>query len=108
MGRVDGREVEELKVWQESKTLAVMVHRATAAPAWKSRSLANQIERSSSSCMSNVSEGFVKLHPKELRQGFKHCIGSANQTQNHMHLALALGSRSSETFRTSYDPCTLC
>ena len=54
---------EELEAWKEAKTLAVAIYGITREkPLSLDFSLRDQIQRSAVSIMSNIAEGFERLH----------------------------------------------
>jgi four helix bundle protein len=60
---------EELEAWKEAKALAVSVYRITREkPLSSDFSLRDQIQRSAVSIMSNIAEGFERLHKLEKKQ----------------------------------------
>jgi hypothetical protein len=63
---------EDLEAWKEAKSLAVAVYRITRdKPLSSDFSLRDQIQRSAVSIMSNIAEGFERLHKLEKKQFYR-------------------------------------
>lgn len=78
---------EELDAWKEAKSLAVGVYRITKEkPLASDFSLRDQIQRASVSVMSNIAEGFERLHKAEKNQFYNIARASCGELRSQLHL----------------------
>lgn len=76
---------EDLKIWQESHSLAMEVYTVTKLfPKNEQYSLTSQIRRSALSVAANIVEGFYRHSTKELVQFLFNSRGSTGETIYHL------------------------
>lgn len=76
---------QDLKAWQESYRLTIMVYKATKNfPREEIFALISQIRRSASSVPSNIAEGFSRFSDKDKSHFYTIALGSLTETQNHL------------------------
>ncbi len=94
---------EDLECWQEARALTRDVYKATFSEDFrKDFGLARQIQRSATSVMANVAEGFVRKSDKEFIQYLFIAMSSAAETQSHLYVALDLSYLPVDQFRAIY------
>ena len=83
---------ESLRAWQVAHEVALLVFKATAAlPKREWFGLGAQIRKSAVSVPSNLAEGAGKLGPRELRKYADIAIGSYNELEYQLRLAVEMG-----------------
>ena len=84
---------KDLKVYQESYELAVIVNRSILRlPNSEKYALVDQMRRASKSIPANIAEGYAKrLSEKEFRRYLFSAIGSGNEMVVHISFAKDLG-----------------
>jgi four helix bundle protein len=83
---------EDLTVWQRSKDLAVRVHQIAEEGSFaRNRALRDQIQRASTSVMSNIAEGFERESRAEFARFLMIAKGSAGEVRSQVQLARELG-----------------
>jgi four helix bundle protein len=87
MGKI--AKFEDLNVWKESMKLAVMVYEKIKQ--FKNYGLKNQMERSSISVPSHISEGFKRKSNKEFIQYLYIAEGSCSELRTQIYLCKELG-----------------
>jgi four helix bundle protein len=94
------RSHKDLILWQKALTLAVDVHRATAAfPRHELFGLVAQLRRASVSVPSNVAEGSARNSTREFAQFLRIARGSLAETQTQLHLARSVSYLSEPAFQ---------
>jgi four helix bundle protein len=83
----------DLDVYQRSMDALVKVHAfAAALPAIERFELASQLRRASKSVPVNIAEGYAKRRsPKEFVSFLTTALGSANEVEVHLEIAVRLG-----------------
>lgn len=96
---------EEIKAWQEARSLAKMIYEATKADRSFNRDyrLRDQITSAAVSIMSNISEGFSRRYNKEFIQFLFIAKGSAAEVQSQLYVALDQGYITQNKFNEFYD-----
>ena len=86
------KEFRELKVWQRSHALTLVVYRLTKTfPKDELFGLTSQIRRASASIPSNIAEGCGRDGDAELKRFLTIALGSACELDYHILLATELG-----------------
>lgn len=94
---------EELKVWQQARTLSGDIYRLTLAGSFaKDFELRNQINRASGSVMDNIAEGFGRANRPEFIQFLGYSSGSATEVKSQLYRALDRQHITSELFDSYY------
>jgi len=89
---------EDLEAWKEAKALAAAVYRiAREKPLSSDFSLRDQIQRSAVSIMSNIAEGFERLHKLEKKQFYNIARASCGELRSQLHLLKDIGFISPQT-----------
>ncbi len=89
----------ELLIWQRARTWSKQIFPHTqAAPFRRDRRLAEQVNDSSESIMSNIAEGFGRGTQGEFVMFLGYAIGSLNETQSHLCAAYDRAYLSREDF----------
>lgn len=85
------RDFEQLKVWERSHRLTLVVYEATAAfPKEEQYGLKSQIRRSCASVPANIAEGCGRGSNTDLARFLQMSLGSASELQYHLRLAYDL------------------
>ena len=80
---------EELKSWQEARTLNQMVGRFIDTPAFaRNRRLGWQIEEAAASIMSNIAEAHGRYSFEDKRRILDIAMGSCKEVQSRLYAAL--------------------
>lgn len=90
---------KDLEVWQLARALTVDVHRMTLEdlPKFEMYEEGAQIRRSVKSIRSNIVEGYGKRRYKmEFVRHLTYSLGSARETQDHLHTLWETGSLTNE------------
>ena len=75
----------DLKVWQESHKLVIMIYKSTKSfPNEEMSGITNQLRRASISISSNISEGFGRRSIKDKIHFYTMALGSLNEVQNQV------------------------
>ena len=86
------QDYRELKVWQKSVELTVLVYRLTQSfPKSEIYGLTSQMRRASVSVASNIAEGRGRVNGAEFRQFLSVARGSTCELLTQIHVARALG-----------------
>lgn len=86
------QDYRELKVWQKSIDLTVLIYRLTQSiPRSEMYGLTSQMRRASVSIASNIAEGQGRINAGEFRQFLSVARGSACELLTQVHVAKALG-----------------
>ncbi|NWG04354.1 MAG: four helix bundle protein [Syntrophaceae bacterium] len=97
---------EELPVWQKARELVNYVYTLTRQEAFsKDFSLVDQIRRSSTSVMYNISEGFERGSNTEFIQFLYIAKGSAGETRAQFYVALDQDYVTMEEFKKGTAMC---
>lgn len=95
---------EELNIWKISLGLTKDIYDITSQGKFsKDFGLRDQIRRAVVSISSNIVEGFEKNNNNEFIRYLKIAKGSAGETRNQLHIALAIGYVSKKEFQTMSD-----
>lgn len=87
-----GKAFRDLRVWQESMDLTVMVYRLTATlPETEKYGLRSQMQRAAASIPSNLAEGSARGSRKDFRQFVLVAKGSNFELQTQLELTIKLG-----------------
>ena len=86
---------EDLVVWQEGLSQAIMLYKTLAA--CTDFSLRDQMRRSAVSVPSNIAEGFERHTNKEFIRFLRIAKGSNGELRTQIHLAIAIEIIDSET-----------
>jgi four helix bundle protein len=90
----------ELKAWQESYKLAIMIYKATKNfPKEEIFALTSQIRRSATSISANIAEGFSRFSNKDKSNFYTIALGSLTETQNHLMISKGIGYLDQSLFR---------
>jgi four helix bundle protein len=86
------KDFKELKVWEKSHSLTMLVYRVTAGfPKDEMYGLTGQIRRSCASIPANIAEGCGRNGDAELARFLQIAMGSASELEYHLLLARDLG-----------------
>ena len=89
---------QQLKVWQKSKHLTVLVYRATELyPRAERVGLVNQTRRAAISITANIAEGCGRRSDRDMARFVDIALGSAYELTSHIEVAAHLGFMSSST-----------
>ena len=92
---------EQLEAWREAKNLTVEVyHLGKVKPLATDFSLRDQIQRAAVSVMSNIAEGYERLHVPEKRQFYNVARASCGEVRSLLHLLRDLEFISAEHFES--------
>jgi four helix bundle protein len=99
---------EDLKCWQEARTLRKMVSKIThRLKVRRDFVLCNQIRSASLSVMSNIAEGFESNTDKEFINFLNYARHSCGEVRNHLYAALDDDYINTRDFEKIYDQaCT--
>ena len=93
------KKFEELPIWKLALEITKLIYDLTSNSKWsKDFGLRDQIRRAIVSVSSNIVEGFEKSNNNEFIRFLKISKGSAGETRNQLHIALAVGYISIEEF----------
>jgi four helix bundle protein len=82
---------EDLEVWQLSRELVKSIYKLTSGTRFsKDFGLANQIQRSAVSIMSNIAEGFERKSKKEFISFLSIAKGSCGELRSQLYIGLDL------------------
>ncbi len=91
-GNVSIKHFTDLRAWQEAKTLAVMVYKATEKfPAAEQFGLTSQMRRAAVSVSANIAEGFARRTGKDKRGFYQTALASLSELESHFLIAQELG-----------------
>ena len=95
---------EDIKAWQEARTLVMMVYDAVKSDKGFSSDykFREQTQSAAVSIMSNIAEGFSRRSTKEFTQFLFIAKGSAAEIQSQLYVALDQGYISQEKFSELY------
>ena len=83
---------EQLEAWGEAKALAVEIYNlGRNKPLALDFGLRNQIQRAAVSIMSNIAEGYERLHVPEKRQFYNVARASCGELRSQLHLLREIG-----------------
>lgn len=101
------REYTDLKVWQESKKLAVLIYQITKKfPKEEMFSLIDQMRRAAISISSNIAEGFGRQTYKEKIQFYYQAQGSLTELKNQILISESIGYMQPSDTRPLFDQLT--
>ena len=90
---------KNLIVWKESILLVKQVYQFCASfPSYETYALSDQIRRSSTSIPSNIAEGYGRGTDNEILHFLHIALGSANELDTQLILALELGYISKDLY----------
>ncbi len=85
------RSFKDLKVWQRSMDLAIVLYKITRQfPKEELYGMTSQIRKAAVSVPSNIAEGFGRYHNKEYKQFLHIALGSCAEITTQMILAMRL------------------
>jgi four helix bundle protein len=94
---------EDLKNWQEARTLARVIYQLTERKSFRSRGLAWQLQDAAGSCMGNIAEAHGRYSFEDKRRFLDVALGSCKELQSHLYIALdgayILQSEFDDTYR---------
>ena len=95
---------EDIKAWQEARTLAKMVYEAAKSSQDfdANRKFAEQLQNAAVSIMSNIAEGFSRSSINEFTRFLSMAQSSTAEVQSHLYVALDQGYINKETFNELY------
>ncbi len=100
---------EQLTVWQEAQTLAVMVYGlAKAFPTSEIYGLTSQIKRATASVSANIAEGFGRRTSKDKLQFYTIAYGSLLETKNFVYLSQRLNYTTPDSTADILEQITSC
>jgi four helix bundle protein len=79
---------EDLKGWQEARTLARVIYQPTERESFRSRGLAWQLQDAAGSCMGNIAEAHGRYSFEDKRRFLDVALGSCEELQSHLYIAL--------------------
>jgi four helix bundle protein len=92
---------EQLEAWREAKNLAVEIYKlGRVKPLATDFSLRDQIQRAGVSIMSNIAEGYERLHVPEKRQHYNVARASCGEVRSQLHLLRDIQFISDKQFDT--------
>ena len=92
---------EDLIAWQKARILTREIYNATRSAKFaKDYSLIDQIQRASTSVMSNIAEGFERGSRSEFHQALVVAKGSCGEVRSQLYVALDVGYLDETTFQT--------
>lgn len=95
---------EDLDAWKEARKLTNLVYKLTRKPKFsKDFSLRDQIQRSATSTMANIAEGFDSGSDQHFVQFLSYSRRSASEVQSHLYVALDNGYISNDEFQEAYE-----
>ena len=98
---------EDVKAWQEARTLTGMVYDASDdGPFARDFGLRDQIRRAAGSTMHNVAEGFDAGSDPEFVRFLKYARRSASEVQSQLYIALDRQYITQAQFQRIYDQAT--
>lgn len=90
---------EELEVWQEARTLASEVYRATERGGFgRDFGMRDQIRRAAVSVMSNIAEGFERRSDRDFARFLRFAQGSAGEMRSVLYVAHDVGHLDEQSF----------
>ncbi len=90
---------EDLEVWQLSRELVKSIYKLTSGAKFsKDFGLANQIQRSAVSIMSNIAEGFERKSKKEFISFLSIAKGSCGELRSQLYIGLDLSYINKDEF----------
>jgi four helix bundle protein len=96
----------ELRVWQESKKLAVVIYKITDGRKLQSDfSLRDQLRRSAVSIPSNIAEGDERDTDKEAVRFFYIAKGSLAELRTQLEIALEIGHLAPDQYQSLENHC---
>jgi four helix bundle protein len=98
---------EDIQAWQAARELTNLVYGISSIGDFaKDFGLRDQIQRASSSVMSNIAEGLDAGSDAEFMRFLSCARRSSSETQSHLYTALDQKYISLEQFQTAYDQAT--
>jgi len=92
---------EELHVWQEARKLVKEIYKAAKQRGFaRDFGLRDQIQRATTSTMSNIAEGFERGSKKEFIQFLNIAKGSNGEVRSQLYVALDQEYMDEKTFNT--------
>jgi four helix bundle protein len=83
---------EDIVAWQKARVLTKQIYTSTGVGGFsKDFGLKDQIQRTSVSTMSNITEGYERGGDKEFAQFLSQSKGSCGEVRSHLYVALDQG-----------------
>lgn len=100
---------EDLRVWQESQSLAVEVYRVTKKfPKDEMFAMTSQLRRAVSSVSANIAEGFGRVSRNDKTHFYTMAYGSLLETKNFLYLANKLEYITDNELSELLKQCIVC
>lgn len=95
---------EDIHAWQKARKVTVEIYKLSGQGEFaRDYDLRSQIRRSSSSIMSNISEGQGRRTDRDFAHFLNISLGSVAETKSHMYLAMDLEYISEPRFNEIYE-----
>jgi four helix bundle protein len=97
---------EDIQSWKEARELTRRIFEITSKGAFaRAYGLRNQIERSATSIMANIAEGFGRRTDREFINFLGIANGSTLEVMSHLYVALDANYIDQQTFDILYKQC---
>ncbi|MBI1743239.1 four helix bundle protein [Candidatus Acetothermia bacterium] len=94
---------EEIKAWQEARSLTSLVYNATQQAGFKrDLGLASQIQRAAVSVMANIAEGFETQQRRRFVNFLRIANASVAEVKSHLYVGLDQGYMNKSDFDKIY------
>lgn len=98
------KEFEDMKVWQEARTLVNQIYKSTSKQKFNNDfGLRDQIQRAAVSVMSNIAEGYERDSNKEFIRFLLYSKGSVGEVRSLLYVAQDLSYLTAEEFSKHYE-----
>ena len=95
-----------MPVWQDARRLTTLIYTLTQNGKFsKDFGLRDQIQRSATSIMSNIAEGYERTTSKELLLFISCAKGSVGEVRSQLYIAADLKYINEEQFQEGYNLC---
>src|SRR3990172_2551619 len=96
---------EDLRMWQQARTLSNLTYQLTAQPSFRDSDLRSQMRRAAVSVMSNIAEDFGRGSNEEFQRFLFIAKGSLTELQSQLYLARDLTYLSENQFKQASEQC---